>query len=679
MSKRHIFIVVTALMSMFGHTALANEHDSGLSEAISDLSAPDTEVVISALEKMGRVCDESCVPWLSDMMRHPETSVIQAACRAASATGNPRLAPPLLEVIRRHPMNEVRLEALKALTRLERPEDYEALLATIDPEAPDEIQRRILRSLPKDMRQSQVSRFASWARHGALVTSVADAYRDAPELLFNAVIKVLMQTSDLVSRQNLFRTLAVLAPYLPESFHLSAEQEALFWDNPEPCITWIAAIQASLSSADAVRWLLAWSREMPKASLLEVMEKLHGNGARQFGDAVIQADDDGNMLSWKRDIASNQALAHAFLQLMAQQPGEHAKALAMTLRYDADTDMAISAWQILGHFADDPEIRGQLTALLGHSNVRIAVAAMHIVANNPELSARLVPIVLESPEFDGVGRVYLARWALVMAVHARSFECRDNSCDAIVLNAQQVLGDSRRLHSEPALRLLNALNAQPEPPSVEAFEKMRSDMKRAWLQTLESSQKSTSGLVMKALTDADAAVVAEAWRVLSNHSEWTHEMEKTVLDVMLTEAMRHEHSMVGLQAIAAAAHLERTSVIPTLQNLLTHADTRLAYNALWALQKLRALPHAPWLRSLYYRASDGLLRERLGFLTGLDTDRREYVEMSELYSRQPIRSHELLHIQTQNQPRAAYEMSFIQADQSLAMERANVYGFIWVP
>ena len=678
MSKRAIYLFWAAFTAMLGYTGSAQAQESALSNAIADLSSPNTETIIAALEKMGRICDESCVPWLSDMMRHPEHTVIQAACRAAQATGNPRLAPPLMELIRRHPMNEIRLDALKALTRMERPEDYHALLATIDPENPDEIQRKILRSLPKDMRKPLAKQFAAWARHAPLVTSIADAYREEADVLFQAVYHELMQTTDELARQNLFRTWAILTPHLPPAFALTHEQEALFWDNPEPYLAWIASIQAHLASPDAVRWILAWAHTLPNASRLEVMEKLHGEGARQFADAVIQAKDD-NMLTWERDIATNPALTRAFLKLLAKYPGKYAKTLALSLRYSKNTDTAILAWQILGHFAEDPDVQKSFMAQMGLSNPQIAAAAMQIMAKNPILANLLIPVGLEFPDFDGIGRTYLARWGLVLAIHDKTADIDADNKQKLVQNALHVLGDSRRLHAEPALRLLDALEIPLDLPAVEAFEKMRPDMKRTWLQILKPAQKHADKLVWYALNDSDASVKAQAWQILANHPEWLKDIDKEILDGMILKTIQHDDIMAALQAVVAAAQLERTSLIETLQHLLTHEDTRLAYNALWALQKLRALPHAPWLKSLYYRTSDGLLRERLGFLTGLSNERQENVEMAELYTRQPVHSGELLQIQNQYQPWAAYQMTYIQANQSLAIEKSNVFGFIYVP
>ena len=674
MPKRYFYILLTALAPMFWPVNSAYPQASELSKAISELTSSETETVVAALERMARLCDESCVPWLADMMRHPESAVIQAACRAAQASGNPRLAPPLIDLVRHHPMDDVRLEALKALTRMERPEDYRMLLASIDPEKPDEIQRRILRSLPKDMRKTSADKFAEFAQYSAFVTSIADAYQSEPEILFAAVCQRLTQTADVKVRQNLFRTLAILASDLPGTYRLNRVQEALFWDHPEPYLPWIAAIQASLASSDAVKWLLTWAKTMPKAVLLEVLEKIHGDAARQFTDAVIQATDEDKCLSWHRDIAPNSALARAFLETLAQYPGNHAKPLALELRYAKDPDMAMAAWQILGQFAQEPEIQQQLLDQLGHSNDQISTAAMHIAAKTPVLAARLVPIVLTSSSFDGAGKVYLARWALVMAAQQDQLQLSDDVRDALVQDAIQTVGDSRRLHAEPALYLLHELGIPLELPSPEVFSNLRPDMKRAWLSVSETQE--AKSLLSRALADSDVAVASHAWRILSRHPGWADAIDSKTLDVLLKSAMHHEDAMLSLQAIVASAYLERTDLIESLQTLLTHKDTRVAYNALWALQKLRALPHTPWLKSLYYRASDGLLRERLGFLTGLDKDHGAFAEVSELYTRTPLPTQQWVHLQKSHQTHAHGEISWIQADQSLAVERANVFGLV---
>lgn len=656
--------------------------ESELSMAVSKLSSQENHEVIGALEVMGRICDESCVPWLSDMMRHADSGVIIAACRAAKAMGNPQLAPALLSVIRHHPINEVRLEALQALTRMERFEDYEALLATVDPKHPDEIQRRILRSLPQGMLKTHVEWFASFAQTEAFVTSVAEAYRNAPELLFEAVCDKLMHVSSRESRKQLFRTLAILSKSLPEGFEIDSRFEVLFWDNPEDDLEWLAMIQSELSTQASVHWLLTWALQLSPASLLDVFERIHGEAASQLTDAVILADkhdSSGQVLSWERHIAQQPALARAFLRLLARHPGKHSRALALALRHAKDVEIAISAWQILGYYADDTESQTQLVAQLGHSNRRVAVAVMHIAAEHPVLWQRLAQMILEASDIDIANAVYFARWALVLAATRGDLNLPQAVLDALVDEARQVSAHAVRLHAEPALRFLHAVKRVPALPSQRTFGGMRSDMKRAWLQILSPEMAGASELVIASLQDGDEAVRALAWHVLSYVPAWAKQIETDKLDAWLREAMQSDRVGLCLQASAAAGRLGRTAHIETLQNLLTHLDTRVAYNALWALQKLRALPRKHGLKSLYYRASDGLLRERLGFLTGLDEQRQEFVAMSELNTRKPLKAGQYIQVLMQNQPRASHEMTVIQSDQSLSVARANVFGFIFLP
>ena len=194
-----------------------------LPEAIDRLESDKTAEVCAALDEMSRICDESCLPYVADMMGHHEPEVAIAACKAAQSLANPRLMPPLLNLVRNHPNDEVRLEALNALTRLE--DGYETLLMYLDPEKPDELQRRILRSLPEDLMEPYAPQFARYAGIHGFSTSVAFAYRKQPQILVRAILNELHRANK-IERHNLLRTMTFCADALKD-IELSPQQQLL--------------------------------------------------------------------------------------------------------------------------------------------------------------------------------------------------------------------------------------------------------------------------------------------------------------------------------------------------------------------------------------------------------------------------------------------------------------------
>ena len=128
---------------------------------------------------------------------------------------------------------------------------------------------------------------------------------------------------------------------------------------------------------------------------------------------------------------------------------------------------------------------------------------------------------------------------------------------------------------------------------------------------------------------------------------------------------------------ATAAALSRTDCIPDLEDRLADPDTRVAYNALWAMQKLHALPPAWLLKSLYYRAPDGILRTRLGFLSGLVAGEPPARGMFEIETGIPVRPGEIRQILSHGEPLPDHEVTVMQENQALHVDRTNIFGFVF--
>lgn len=633
-----------------------------LPQVIAQLSSEDETVVCDALEKMGRICDESCVTYVADMMRHPNADVVRAACKTAQVLANPRLAPALQELVRNYPMDDIRVEALKALMTIGA--GYDALLLTVDPEHPDGIQRLIIRSLPRDMAIEKADEFAHLAGFHAYSTSVAAAFREQPDPLFRALLRNVLGADD-DARHNMLRTMLLLAPDLKDK-QLTESEELIFWEIPRRDLELAACIQAERSTPDAVRWILSRIEEISPAGLLDIFHRLNGEGERLLADAIVK----GENQEWVEKILDNPAIKQELIAHLPKDKTSQEVALS-ALREEG---MHIAAIRTLAIYDDDPQIRQIIASELGNSDHHAAMAAMHIMMQSAEYMPDLIRIVVEHSDDDLFGSSYLARWAILAAISGKRVTPELSWKEQLRSEALNVVSDLRRLHAEPALRLLIALGEPLPSVSADAFRLLRSDIKRALLGSTDIAEL---GVILEdALHDEDLSVVAAALDTLGNHPSLAEPFRD--LDEWLKKWIESDDAMLSIQASATAGKLGRTACIDVLQKRLTDTDTRVAYNALWALQQLRALPNEHWLKALYYRAPVGILRERLGFLTGLDPNRTERMPMSELYSRKRLIPGQAIQMTMQDEPLAGQDIPVILEDQSMRILRANVFGIIFL-
>ena len=634
-----------------------------LSETIDRLESDKTEEICSALETMARICDESCTPYVADMMGHHDPEVVLAACKAAQSLANPRLVPPLLNLVRNHPNDEVRIEALKAMTRLG--EGYEHLLLYLDPDNPDELQRRIIRSLPEDLMPKYADLFAHYAGIHAFSTSVAQAYQTHPELLVSALFRELPRANK-IQRHNLLRTMAMCTHAL-DNLELSREQQNLFWDNPISEIDSIAIIQAYRSTPDAIRWLLVWAKNIPLDVWYQVLLTIHGSHAELLTDALLKDDSLG--FSY-RDVQLNADMLRAFLlHLPKSDLGK--SVLLETLNRN---EISATALRALKKYSDDAQIREIILNNLGNSNLQTAVTAMHIAAQSQAYFEPLANLVLQSSQNDNMGRVYLARWALVLLIASFPEQSWPHLED-LKREALKTAAQYKLLHAEPALELCRHLGEMPRQPSESDFKSMRADMKRAWIRGLDP--KTASPLLKIALEDPKSAVREQALEYLIRFPESVGQWDDTILDEVLLNSLKDADVSVRIAAAVAVGTYARTRFIPELQDLLTHTDIRVAYSALWGLQKMYALPNEAWLKALYYRAPDGILRERLGFLSGYAEKNREFFPMAELDSQKALKSGQIVQILARDEFLAGHDVAIILDDQSIRILRTNAFGMMF--
>ena len=625
--------------------------------AIDRLSDEDSEVVVEALRTMSRICDESCVPYISDMLYHPQLTVRIEACKTAQKLANPALTPALLDLVRNQPMDEVRLEAIQALSAMG--SVYDALLLNITPDNPDEIQRRIIRNIPVDRLESAAPKLAYFARYHSLSTSVATACSKLPEPCISALFKSL-DTSNRDEQRNQLRTISLLLES-NGSIKITPEQASHLSEYENFDLT--SQIQAMRSTPDAILWLATHETLFTEPILLNTFRHLHDNG--QFADLILQ----GELPELSEMIARNSLLKSAYLDNLPIT--EKARALA-TDSLD-DPDIHISALNHLAKTGSDETIRAQILAQMGKITHDTAIAAMHAASSHIEFASDLAELIIHAPVNDNFGRVYLARWALLilMSNHGTALL---NTEQIVQLREQalRIMEEPRRLHAEPAFWFLQMTGNQMKPDSEKTFSESRTDMRRAWIQVLPESD--ALPFIRLALNDRDESVRAEGLIYLSKHPKTAEQIDD--LTSLLIKLIQSDSAMLSTQASATAAALNETACIPILQDRLTSTDTRIAYNALWALQKLHALPNQDWLKSLYYRVPNGILHERLAFLTGNGMLYAEHQPMSEIESRQLLKPGQIFQMTRDNTPFANRDIAIIQDDQSIIIRRTNTFGMV---
>ncbi len=666
--NRYSILFIAAMLPIASSAASAqNKQQPSLPQLLSQLTNAnaDDATVINALNQMGPLCDQSCVPAVSDMLRHIDAGVVKAACRTAIELADPHLAPALMDVVRNHPLDDVRVEALKALTRIGRTQDYELLFDNADYGHPDWTARQIIRSLPKATALSMLSHISKLAVEPSLVTSVVHAYRDYPDELFAALVTILFEGQSPQASTQILRALAMISQSLNDP-ELPEFQQIAFWISPDSAkesLDLIATIQANRSTTDAVRWLLAYGSLLSPVTMLDVIERIHGPNADLFLDALF-INPDGE-LNYQNNIAPYPALVQSLIA--KHSANAHIQKLAIEkLRDPSFTEISLNAL----HNAQTPQTLAIVTSYLGHHESAISMAAMRIAGNNPGYWPQLVSIIQSDKHGDNHGRTYSARWAAAMLATKYKADLPDTS--VLLSEARECMQDPRRLHAEPALWLLSALHADVQI-DLPTFKSLRPDMK---ISLLQQDASLNSDIIDAAIHDTNAAVAAHAMIYIGDHpetelpAEWTEQIIKFI---------QSDNLLLSLNAILATGKRQIQAATSLLQSRMNDKDPKIVYNAIWALQQLRSLPEMGILSTIYYRSDEGFLKQRLGFLTGLDENRKEDKQMYEIDTQTPLQSHVLYQALFEDRPTAASNIAIMRPDMAIQMVRTNLIGMFYTP
>ena len=602
-----------------------------------------------------------------DALRDADPNIVRNALTQARDIANPRLAPALLDHMQNHHDPEIRRAALDAYTRLIPASAFaDALDATLTPQAPDATQARLLRALPTQTALSSpnmANRYADLATLSPWTTSVAAAYQRTPDLLFKAILHKLARHTD--ARDNLWRVLALLAPHLENTTLTQDELQILESVNPDE-LQVCAAIQASIATPRAARWILAHLDTLTPAATLDVLKHLHGEAEPMIIAAILKTP------QAMQKIQATPALYGEFVRHLAVLDSTETQALARDILTSGDEQTLQNAMPAMVNLHDAPS-HARLLSLLGHPNPRIATQALHIVGNTPELWTSLLDIVERNPKDDPYGKTYLARWALVLIATQHPDALSDAHKTRAVALALRALDTPSSLHAEPALWTLLILKHEVDLPSPDVFGDLRPDMQCAFLRALHPDDPHAIPILRDAITSPDDAVAALAFDVLTQTPEQTvsmlrasPEMQKTIED-----AITSGHAMRSTHAAYLAGTLQHPAFKDALIRALHTSDPFITYNALWALQKLRALPDDHILRTLYFRAPDGVLRDRLAFLTGIQNDHHA------ISSDTLLRHRQILQWSVEDRPLAGEDIVLLQDDNALSIQRTNLFGFLF--
>ena len=681
-----------------------------LSKTIAQLQTNDTDAICKALDSMARLCDQRCVPYIADALRHEEPRVVEHAANVARILAHPRLLPALESVIWHHTDDEVKLEALRAAIAIiiARDDDttdtdlYRALFDALRVDQLDELLRKLVRSLPENLRHAYATPFVKLAQNPAFVSSVVAAYRRDPKTLFDAICHQLLQApSDDVQKQWI-RAARLIVEQNSNFDPNSASYEVLSL-LPPSLDEDTAIVMAALSTPYAAQWLVAHLPNLSKPTQYAVFQHIHGDGSEIVTRTILNAPDD-SPYTWTT-IAQNKALSTAFIEKIPPIDAPEIRAFVDLLfksTTDANDDQLSAAIPILRAFPTDPSIRQRIISLLGHDNPQIAYAAQAVAASHPAYWNELVDIVTASPNDDNWGKTLLARYALAQ------IPTPIPNADIAIADAQKVLASPSRLHALPALWLLRSLGAPFDLPSPAEFAKLRPEMKRAYVEALpnllaihenahitednspsssytEISNKSfdliRAALLPSATDDAipnvDAASAA-LWALSQMPTSPRIARDAKLVD-QISRNLESPDPRLSAHASLAIAQCGMTQFIPSLNNRIVDPDPVIAYDALIALQKLRALPDPHWLKVLYYRTKPSFLRDKLAFFAGLGAAPTTHNAIRDLETGRPLRKGQIARISTPNRPLPQEYVQIMLEDQSVIILKSSNSAFFYVP
>lgn len=668
---------------------------SDLPEKISDLQSSDAETVCRALATMARICDQSCAPYIADALRHHEASVVKQAAKAAQALANPRLAPALEYVVWHHFDDDVRLEALRAMVGIADSALYRALLASLNLKKIDVIQRRILRGLPSALRWEFAEKYAEWAQDSSLVTSVVAAYRADALPLWEAIIKRISVQPMGEAVLQWLRALRFLAEGSDIAGRLNEENRMMaatvLGALPSSYDEEVARIFASLSIEESALWLLAHLSDMSPSMLFDVFRRIGGKCASEMTHSLLNAyagdaaDKEGMELrKVMASIIEHPVVFDAFISKIPPERATTHYALGMRLTESKDVARIESGLRLLSVFSEDARVRERVISKMGHSDRRVAEAA-GVAASALAYRESLVSILETHPEDDNWGKRLMARYALIRMAHRSRGKAYFPAEKPIALS-RAVLREPWRLHAEPAMLFLRSMGEKIPMIDATAYRKLRSEMKRGYLDSLEllvdkdggDAAKGRRELLRRGLTDGDASVAASAMFAVARHSEecrWI--ASDSELMTRIGQYLNSQEERLSAHAIMMVAKCEWTQFIVPLTNRIVDSQQIVAYNALRALQELRALPDKHWLRTLYYRTPNGFLHDRLAFLAGVESVDGDG-NMREFESHQILEKGECIQLRMQDIPLPNADVKIMLEDGFIGVFKTDMSGYLWV-
>ncbi|MCL2325350.1 MAG: hypothetical protein FWC40_02450 [Proteobacteria bacterium] len=646
-------------------------------------TAPDVALVYY-LRLMSRVCDASCVPFVGLLLRHTSREVVMSACRTARILGSPVLESGLLDLALTSGDVFVRDAALASIVGELPPSAYRQLFARHADIGEDIYGIRLVRRLPESLSREMAPQFAQLARRSGLVSSVVEAYAHDPMLLFEAIVSEYhadevggrMETARVrQGRAQLLRALKLVVANMPESVSVRLDT-AVIQRLPGASIQELALIMASIPTSPAARWIIARFADMDGPVMVEIFERLRGEALQIVVDQLVSEAGKGGFAEpggglWERVLLGGVGVERAFYAMLARSPHAGAVEIALGALLASDRDSIRFGLWALAPFAGVTRVRSRILDLLGHEDAAISYTAMQVAIRGGVLDSRLWEMIDRHRGDDRYSRVYLARW-IIAEVLALGGVFDEASPGDAVEEALTVVREPGRLHAEPALRLLEVLRVAPPSLTEEAFGELRSDMKCAWMRAEHAAGRVTDERMVYALQYDDPALNAFVLGMVSDKHG-----ELPFLPDYLKAAIASVNPLVSVNAIAAAGRIQMLSSVPGIRIRLWDDDTRVAYNALWALEKLHALPPQDELERLYRSSSDDFFRTRLGVLTGMgqgeDFDLNRGVRVEG-----PFFENSVLSVHHQGYPGRNVDVTYFLNDQSVSVQRVNILGLLSV-
>lgn len=611
----------------------------------------EPENICPILRHIAKNCDHSCTPYILDFLHNKDPEVFSAACQAATHYANPRFAPVLKNVLQTSANEQIRTDALRALLTIGRPDDYFDLVQSMQ-NLSDGNKRQIIRGLPEKFCSQYVKIFAPYAKNHDFVTSVVHAFRSKPEILFTEILSILQITTLKSERQQLLRTLDMLADQIRE-IRLSPAQLSALEYRDESEIDILARIHAALSTPQNVSWILAHIEDLSTQTQISILDRLNSETARAYTDAFL--------------ISSPSAPFPNLIQKDSKLPiGETRPSFVRENNESYDVVRLMATLY-------QRESRQWLISSLGSPNYAIAHSAMNWSAGNSDNLSQIIQILSENPDDDNIGKRWFARWTLVWMTAQFGTKILDKIPPSVLSDIQRIAQTPHLLHAEPSLWFLHIANIPIQPPTPQLFSQMRPDIQMIWIKMLKPDNPQTLDILSAALFHSNLIIQSEVLNYLFDHPSII-KIIPNIQDTILT-LMDSEIPAIQINALAIAGLIQEMQFIKPLNQKLNTPDSSILYNTIWALQKNNALPPKEKLRSLYYQITESDIKNYLGFLSDLDYEEPSDT-INELSSHTRLQPGQIFQITSQRIPQTYSPTTLLYPDNPRLVRYTNQMGWI---